>query len=746
MADDRTRIINLPEAASLESSMNFIEDSADGSGTRRVTFSAIKSNINKGLAPAYSNTSTYNVGDLCTYQGDLYVCSTQISTAEEWTATHWSATNLSNQISEVQNDISELQEGGYVADQQQIQEKIDDWLESHPEATTTVQDGAITTDKLANAEFIFPKKWPGTRSGDASIVKYQGKVVLIDCHRADAYTQFKQMLVDNGVEHIDYFILTHYHADHYGNIGNLIEDNYIDGNTVIYLPPDGSYLTTLNWVSTSNAVKGLINGAGLTYANATEQTKIRIDQLQISFCNCDADYFATIVGTYTNQNDYSIINLVEFGDKKALFSGDNMGIGLMRALNTGFVTGFVDLYKVEHHAINHSAHRYNELASFNSLCAKKLIDTITPTYAVQISGTENDEQNEYNRNFTTVYLKECGTKLFASHISNDYIKLRSTMTDMEVVAGNEVVQQSNFFTSINVYVDINTVDAVQDGSEEHPFKELSQAIAKTASMTAPCFEYRYILADGTYNNSHETAEKNMINLSGVRIRIESASADKTKVTIKNGCILNDGYIYFGNVTLDNGLLAFYNSVATLSGCAVTNNSGITNAVTAYRDSMLYVEDTAFDGFTTAIYNSSSRVHLRQASFANGITALLNSYGGAYTADESTVTYTSVTNTVLNSNYGQGRILTTVTQEPKKLKNIDLNDIKARGEYYCTNGSDAQSLTNSPVTIAFTMIVLKAEETEGGRVTQLIIAGSAMYMRNMSSSGFSSWYKFQGTAI
>lgn len=151
MADDRTRIINLPEAASLESSMNFIEDSADGSGTRRVTFSTIKSNINKGLAPAYSNTATYNVGDLCTYQGDLYVCSTQISTAEEWTATHWSATNLSNQISEVQNDISELQEGGYVADQQQIQEKIDAWLESHPEATTTVQDGSLTESKFADS-------------------------------------------------------------------------------------------------------------------------------------------------------------------------------------------------------------------------------------------------------------------------------------------------------------------------------------------------------------------------------------------------------------------------------------------------------------------------------------------------------------------------------------------------------------------------------------------------------------------
>lgn len=655
-------------------------------------------------------------------------------------------TAVNEDVSELKSGLQELQDGGYIADAQKIQEKVDKYLDEHPEATTTVQDGTITTSKLANAEFIFPQKWSNTRSGDASIIKYQNKVVLIDCHRADAYTQFRQMLVDNGVEHIDYLIITHYHADHYGNIENLISDGYIDDDTAIYLPPDGTYLTALNWDTTANAVKGVITGAGLTYINATESTRININQLQITFCNCDANYFASIVETHTNQNDYSIINLVELGDKKALFASDNMGIGLMRVLNTGFVTGAVDLYKVEHHGINHSAHASNEIASYNSLCAKKLIDTITPTYAVQMSGTANDEENDYNRNFTTVYLKECGAKLLASHISTDYIKLRCTMTDMDIVSGNEVVQQSNFFTAINVYVDINTTDSVQDGTEEHPYKELSQALAKTASMTAPCFEYRFILADGTYNTSHDTAEKNMINLSGVRIRIESASADKTKVIIKNGCILNDGYIYFGNVTLDNGLLVFYNSVATLSGCAVINNSGITNAVTAYRDSMLYVEDTAFDGFATAIYNSSSRVHLRQASFANGTTALLNSYGGTYAADESTVTYTLVTNTVLNSNYGQGRILTTVTEEPKKLKNVDLNNIKSRGEYYCINSSDANTLTNCPVTVAFTMVVLKAEETEGGRVTQLIIAGSAMYMRNMSSQGFSAWYKFQGTAI
>lgn len=110
MADTRTRIINLPEATTLDSSMNFVEDSADGSGTRRVTYDTLKGAINQegaaNLAPAYSNAATYNVGDLCTYQGKLYSCSTAISTAEDWTAAHWTVTNMATDVSQLKSELT----------------------------------------------------------------------------------------------------------------------------------------------------------------------------------------------------------------------------------------------------------------------------------------------------------------------------------------------------------------------------------------------------------------------------------------------------------------------------------------------------------------------------------------------------------------------------------------------------------------------------------------------------------------
>ena len=42
-------------------------------------------------ANVYSTTATYAVGDLCRHEYKIYVCNTAITTAEAWTAAHWTA-------------------------------------------------------------------------------------------------------------------------------------------------------------------------------------------------------------------------------------------------------------------------------------------------------------------------------------------------------------------------------------------------------------------------------------------------------------------------------------------------------------------------------------------------------------------------------------------------------------------------------------------------------------------------------
>lgn len=63
------------------------------------------------LAPAYSASSTYAVGDLVLHEGQLYECSTAISTAEEWTAAHWTAKTVADEVSSLKGGITEITTG-----------------------------------------------------------------------------------------------------------------------------------------------------------------------------------------------------------------------------------------------------------------------------------------------------------------------------------------------------------------------------------------------------------------------------------------------------------------------------------------------------------------------------------------------------------------------------------------------------------------------------------------------------------
>lgn len=53
----------------------------------------------------YNSSSTYFKGDLIIYNNTLYKCNTDITTAEEWNASHWTATSLSNEIKNKQDKL-----------------------------------------------------------------------------------------------------------------------------------------------------------------------------------------------------------------------------------------------------------------------------------------------------------------------------------------------------------------------------------------------------------------------------------------------------------------------------------------------------------------------------------------------------------------------------------------------------------------------------------------------------------------
>lgn len=59
----------------------------------------------ENLAPYYDATQTYAVGDMVMYKDNLYECSTAITTAEAWTAAHWTQCSLATKMSDVNNVV-----------------------------------------------------------------------------------------------------------------------------------------------------------------------------------------------------------------------------------------------------------------------------------------------------------------------------------------------------------------------------------------------------------------------------------------------------------------------------------------------------------------------------------------------------------------------------------------------------------------------------------------------------------------
>lgn len=62
------------------------------------------------IAPKYSTSATYTVGDYVLYNNALYRCNTAIATAESWTAAHWTAVKIGSELGNLKSEINELDE------------------------------------------------------------------------------------------------------------------------------------------------------------------------------------------------------------------------------------------------------------------------------------------------------------------------------------------------------------------------------------------------------------------------------------------------------------------------------------------------------------------------------------------------------------------------------------------------------------------------------------------------------------
>ena len=463
--------------------------------------------------------------------------------------------------------------------------------------------------KLEEVDYIFPNNFDDVLSGDISIIKAYGKNIVIDTHRVGAKEQVYQMLDDNNVEHIDYLIISHYHDDHTGNVVNLINDGYVDSDTIVYLPAYCNLIENRPTIlSIYNEIIHALNDSNISYTVPNENDYFTIgDSFKVTFYNCDENVFNE--SGWDDYNNMSMVCLVEHKSVKSLYSGDCGASSLIRMVENKFVDNKVNLYKIEHHGIN----------TYNS--TRELLEVILPDYAVQISTVKDSKRNNYTLSSTIQALKNYNTKVFSSHKNFDnYIVFKSYNNVMVNTSGIQNEAISNPLTTYQIYVDSSTTNDIQDGSQTNPYIDLPLAVAEAKNKNFGDIEI--YLADGEYCNKHETARKNRTTLANCVIKIIGNSEHPENI------ILNEGFmIYNSSLSIDGCTIycdnmhgiSSNNSIVNINNCVITtyDTSHITNnAIYANNNSFINVSNCTLSNCVNGISAHKDFINSKNNTFIN----------------------------------------------------------------------------------------------------------------------------------
>jgi len=189
--------------------------------------------------------------------------------------------------------------------------------------------------------------------GDSFLLQLENKNILIDTGGSinfDGSNNLISYFKSRGIKKIDYMILTHGDYDHLGNALSLISKFKVK-NVIINSGNDNNYEKMI-----SEKVK--------TYHFS--KNTLKINKATFSFLN-DIDY--------KNENEDSLVFLLEINNRKLLFMGDAGKVSEKYLLDE-YAFNKVDILKIGHHGSKNSS-------------SDEFIDSVNPTISLISAGINN---------------------------------------------------------------------------------------------------------------------------------------------------------------------------------------------------------------------------------------------------------------------------------------------------------------------------------------------------------------------
>lgn len=227
----------------------------------------------------------------------------------------------------------------------------------------------------------FQAHFINVENGDAILLKLpSNEIMMIDTgeekYKKEVTSYVKQFLHSEGLNQIDYLVLTHSDSDHVGSAASILNQFKVVNlyRPKIYSPNEyEQMLTPQNYqISESLIYSKVIDEA---YEN---NCNIYFNEagIKLNFGSCTVEFLAPLHDNYSYTNNYSAVILITYQNRQILLMGDapiSVEEELIRIYETKLKA---DILKVGHHG------------SYTST-SQKFIDVVAPEYAIlSCSGSE----------------------------------------------------------------------------------------------------------------------------------------------------------------------------------------------------------------------------------------------------------------------------------------------------------------------------------------------------------------------
>lgn len=488
-----------------------------------------------------------------------------------------------------------------------VQEEINNKLDEMAEVGTLQE---IITEYLDNyLEVIFPTYGlDGTTTlGDCTIIKTANKAIMIDTFSGleETFASIQNALYENGINKLDYLIISHYDADHYANYPRLIASGLLNQATII-LPPAvvNDYIN-----KTGNDIKNALTSAGLSYTEATNSTITIDNNVTLRMFNVSASDYAYYdsLGNIS-YNNYSLCCEIKINDKKLLFAGDCEKIACDYIANHYIEEGGYELLKDVHHG-------------FNGYSAE-FVHKTTPKYVIIPASVGMITSNLGYRGEIDQAWSLITPNIYVQGIQNEPIVIKIGLGNTEVISDSVSNQEVGANGQWDLVINSTTTSKLRLGTSEHPFKSLAEA--------------SYLLP----KNSNVNLNIQVFNLGDETTAVYFTGFHRIHINFQNNVpsnsikFINCDHVSLTNVKLETTSIIFEDCKSVIFG-TFNSSAAIARQLTFYRCGVTFNSTiTSTNATECVIYAPNSTIHfdISDLSFTPASTAarIIGANGSTFT--------------------------------------------------------------------------------------------------------------------